>query len=194
MKVNPSWILLLHVTSFSPLLIDFLFLFSTDVTSRNVGVYYIPHEDTDPEQESKTHNISVDGAKSDDESSDDEWTYKNLENCSDLSVDGNSLNENKATPTAELNNLRDETRKVLDSEKLNPGFIQRLVDQADELVQTTKRVVSRKKCSSTSAAKHRLNEHVREWLRKCQQTGDYSSVSRRRYISCNILDNSMESL
>jgi hypothetical protein len=107
-----------------------------------------------------------------------------LENCSgdtDLSGQEASLNDDdKGIRTAEegfSKDLRDQSKKVLDLEKLEPASIQRLVDKADELVQTTpKRTLTRKKCSSTSA-KIRHNEQVREWLRKCQQTGDYNTVS-----------------
>jgi len=157
------------------------------VTSRNVGVYYIPHEDTDTEQESKRNKTCNSDPRSADESSDDEWTYKNLENCSvdDMDVSGNENSPNDKPALLDDDNdddfskeLRDESKKVLDSEKLEPGFIQQLVDKADELVQTTpKRAAARKKCSATNA-KVCHNEQVREWLRKCQQTADdYNTVS-----------------
>lgn len=121
--------------------------------------------------------------RSQEETSDDEWTYKNLENDS-MDTDACSpemltKNDHSDTVIGSSEDLRNLSKKVLDSVKLEPDSIQRLVDQADELVHTTpKKTNSRKKVSPSTSQKVRHNEQVREWLRKCHQNGDYSTVGR----------------
>lgn len=72
--------------------------------------------------------------------------------------------------------LRNLSKRVLDSVKLEPDSIQRLVDQADELVQPTPKRAAARKRAPLTGPKARHNEQVREWLRNCNQNADYSTV------------------
>lgn len=155
--------------------------YRTDNSARNVGVYYFPHEDTDPEQDKNVvEECADDEPKSIEESSDDEWTYKNTVNNlmeTDVVPGNEALNE-VLMPVDSSENLRNLSKQVLHAVKLEPDSIQKLVDQADELVHTPKKT-SRKKCSSmVTGAKVRYDEHVREWLRRCHQNGEYNSVNK----------------
>ncbi len=136
-------------------------------SARNVGVHYVRHEDTDPELEKNKGERFSDEAKSTEESSDDEWTYKNAANDSmETDVSGNEGLNETIMPV-------DSTEDVRSKKEL----IQKLVERADELINTPKKNV-RKKCPSNGTGlKSRHNEQVREWLRKCHPNGEYNGVS-----------------
>ena len=122
--------------------------------------------------------------KSTEESSEEEeWTYKNAagDDSMETEVSGNdevALGEVQMSvdSSEELRNL---SKMVLTDVKLEPHSIQRLVEQADELVQTPKKSATRRKYPSYSsvAVRSRHDQQVLEWLHKTHPVDDYNSVS-----------------
>lgn len=172
----------------------FIIIFSrSDTSASNYGVFYAKHIDTDSEQERNKKNIDknhLEELKSADESSDDEWTYtsakldrKNSTENHSMDTDtseNDGLNEDK-TLVEGTDELRDLSKKVLGDVKLNNVCIQKLVERVDELVQSPKKMTSRKKGSGVAMTsggnKVKHAERVREWLKKCHANEDYSMVS-----------------
>ncbi|XP_065202336.1 klarsicht protein [Planococcus citri] len=158
----------------------------SDKSASNYGVFYAKHIDTDSEHERRRKNGIVrnthEELKSADESSEDEWTYTSAKMDKNGTNDNNSmdtdtsenegLNEDR-TLVESTDELRDLSRKVLSGEKLSKPCIQKLVEQVDELVQSPKKVASRKKIPA--AVKHA--ERVREWLKKCHSDENYNTAT-----------------
>lgn len=157
-------------------------LFSSTVTnSKNVGVLYVRHEDTDPELEKqKVRKGSVDNdMKSTEESSEDEWTYKNVAGNHSMETE---LSENEVTADVQMSNdsskeLRNLSKMVLTDVELEPYSIQKLVDQAYELVQSRKKSATRRKYPSYASGSVRHDLQVLEWLLNTRPNNDSNSVS-----------------
>lgn len=150
--------------------------------SRNVGVHYVRHEDTDPELEKqKSDRSSVDDdGKSTEESSEDEWTYKNAvgDDSMETEVSGNEISTGDVRMSVDSSEeLRNLSKMVLTDVKLEPHSIQKLVEQADELVQSPKKSATRRKYPSYSSGSTRHNRQVLEWLHNTHPNDDYNSVS-----------------
>lgn len=155
--------------------------FRTVNNSKNIGVHYVRHEDTDPELEKpKAGKGSADDEmKSTEESSEDEWTYKNVtaNDSMETEVTGN---ENDAFMSiesfAELQNLSETVLTDVKSES-HSDSIQMLVKQVDELVQSPKKKATRQKHPLYSLGAVRHDLQVLEWLHNTHPNDDCYSVS-----------------